>query len=225
MNCTEITSTLDDYLDGELDVTVSRAIESHIAECDACAAEAGRHRVLRHALSAYPMEAVAADFADRAIEHAASHRSKRKFPRLAAAGFVAAFAASVLTVIYTGLLVEAPRTELVAGLPTVTMSLEQSQVVNLVFASAIELDGVTLLVDLPRGIELAGYAGQSRVEWSTNMSAGRNILPLELVAHSTTGGQLIAQLGHGDQSKVFRVHLDIAPMTGVQADGPVPDQG
>lgn len=135
--------------------------------------------------------------------------TRGKPPRLVAGAFVAVFALSVGTVIYTGLMVEAPRTELSAGLPVVGMSVAQPRVVNLVFTSAVPLDDVTLLVILPAGIELSGYPGQSQMEWRTELAEGKNVLPLELVAHTAGGGQLAARLAHGEQAKLFRVHLEV----------------
>jgi len=130
-------------------------------------------------------------------------------PRLVAGVFVAVFALSVGTVIFTGLSVQAPRTELAAGLPVVGLRVEEPQVVNLVFRSARERQDVMLLVTLPESVELAGYPGQERVEWRTELQPGRNLLPLELTAHGSGGGQLAARISLGEQSKLFRVHLDV----------------
>ena len=208
MDCNTFKSALDDYLDGELDSETAGRIEAHMAACAACAAEADRARALRRALADYPVSPIREAFVDRALQRATSRRSMAA-GRVVAIGFVATLMLSVVTVILTGLSVQAPRTQISAALPTVSMRLDEPRIVNLVFDTRIPLDDVTLLVTVPRGIEIEGYAGQSQVEWRTSLEPGKNLLPLGLVAHEGSGGQLVAQLGHGDSRKIFRVHLDL----------------
>lgn len=211
MNCDTFTTRLDDYLDGTADAEFQEAAADHLDGCAACAQYVERARRLQSALAAYPVAGPGEGFAGRALAGAIQSGSRRRPPRLIAAGFIAAFAASVLTVIYTGLLVEAPRTEIAAGLPMVSMTVDAPRTVNLVFASALALDDVSLLIDLPEGVELAGYEGQSQVRWRTMLESGRNVLPLELIAREPVRGELVAQLGHGDRRKVFRVFVSVMP--------------
>jgi hypothetical protein len=135
-------------------------------------------------------------------------RARGRAPRLIALMFVAAFAASILTVIYTGLLVEAPRTRISAALPTVAMVVGENREVNLVFASSATVDDVVLLLTLPAGINLLGREGQRRVELRTRLVEGNNILPLTLIASTPAVGQLVARLRHGEDERVFRIHLN-----------------
>jgi hypothetical protein len=135
----------------------------------------------------------------------------RRAPRLVALAFVAAFAASVLTVIYTGLLVEAPRTRISAGLPSVAMTAGQRRDVNLVFDASTEVADATLLVELPNGVELLGHAGEQRIRWRTRLAPGNNIVPLTLIAPAPVAGQIIARLKAGDSEKVFRIHVTVDP--------------
>jgi hypothetical protein len=140
-----------------------------------------------------------------------SKLTARRVPRLVAAAFVAAFAATVLTVIYTGLLVEAPRTRISASLPTISMTAGQRRDVNLVFSAKTPIDDVALLVELPNGIELVGHPGERRVQWRTRLAPGNNIVPLTLVAPAPTTGQVIARLNYGESEKVFRIHVSADP--------------
>jgi hypothetical protein len=135
----------------------------------------------------------------------------RRAPRLVALAFVAAFAASVLTVIYTGLLVEAPRTQISAGLPSVTMTAGQRRDLNLVFTAQTELPDAGLLIELPDGVELVGHAGEQRIQWRTRLAPGNNIVPLTLVAPAPATGQIIARLTAGDREKVFRIQVTVIP--------------
>lgn len=211
MDCETLTTRLDDYLDAGLDGAERDALETHLAGCSACRARVDRARRLGAVVARYGVEGPRDGFAERALAHARQGRSSRRGPRLIAGGFIAAFAASVFTVIYTGLLVDAPHTEIAAGLPSVTMALDESRTVNLVFASATALDDVSLTIDLPDGVELAGYAGRRQIRWNTTLSSGRNVLPLELVAVEPVSGQLVARLEHGDHSKIFRVFVSVMP--------------
>ena len=124
--------------------------------------------------------------------------------------FVAAFAASILTVIYTGLLVEAPRTRIAAGLPAVQMTVGARREVNLVFTSSAAAGEVSLSLTLPEGIDLLDYEGERSVRFRTRLEAGNNILPLTLVASQPAAGQLVARLAHGGGEHVFRIRVDAA---------------
>jgi hypothetical protein len=130
---------------------------------------------------------------------------------LIALTFVAAFAASVLTVIYTGLLVEAPRTRISAGLPSVAMTVGERRDVNLVFTSRTELADAGLVIELPEGVELVGHAGERRIRWRTRLAPGNNIVPLALVAPTPAAGQIIARLRAGEAEKVFRIQVSVDP--------------
>ena len=77
-----------------------------------------------------------------------SRQPARGAPRLVAFAFVAAFALTVLTVIYTGLLVEAPHTRISAGLPTVAMTAGQRRDINLVFTAKTDVADAVLLVEV-----------------------------------------------------------------------------
>jgi anti-sigma factor RsiW len=206
MNCDQFDNTLDDLLDGALGESDLSELEAHVEACPRCRQRLADARSLAARLQALPVEAPSDGFVQRALERAHTPK-RRRAPGLVAAGFLIAFAASVFTVIYTGLMVEAPNTELSAALPSVSMVVEERRVVNLVFASSSALDEVSLRIDLPAGVELAGYEGRSRVDWRTRLVAGRNVLPLELIATEPTEGQLIARLGHGESSKIFRVFV------------------
>lgn len=135
----------------------------------------------------------------------------RRPPRLVAGLFVAAFAASILTVIYTGLLVEAPRTRIAAGLPAVQLEAGGEREVNVVFTSSAAVDDVSLQLALPEGIELLGHEGERTVRFTTRLEEGNNILPLTLVAAEPAAGQLVARLRHGGDEHVFRIRIDASP--------------
>ena len=209
MSCNRIARDLDALLDEELDRPAADVLERHVAECPSCRAALERAERLKAALRAQPVPGPSAGFFERAIVEAAKVRPpRRQSPRIVAAGFLGAFAASVLTVIVTGLWVRAPESQ--QPVSEVAMSLHETKTVNLVFAAGMPLDDVAMSLELPVGIELAGHPAAHEVEWNTQLRAGNNVLPLELVAVDGLGGRLVARLKHGDDEKVFVVNLKVS---------------
>ena len=91
----------------------------------------------------------------------------------------------------------------------VTMALEEPRTVNLVFASADDLVDATLTIILPDGIDVPGFEGQREITWITSLKAGKNVLPLELIATSPRGGELLATLRHEDDDRTFRLLVTV----------------
>jgi len=211
VNCESLRENLDDYLDGALEPGRAAQAAAHVGECAACAERLAQARSLERALAALPVPHPAAGFETRVLRHARAAAGRSRPPRIVGAAFVAAFAASILTVIYTGLLVEAPRTEISAALPTIDMVVDTRRDVNLVFAANAAADDVSLVVALPAGVDLLGHEGRRQVRWRTELAQGNNILPLTLVASQPATGQLVARLRHGDREKIFRVHVNVRP--------------
>lgn len=210
MTCHRIANDLDAYLDEELDRPAAEALDRHVAECPDCRGELERTRRLKAALRSLPVRGPSAGFFDSALNQAAKPRVRgRQSPRLIAAGFLGAFATSVLTVIVTGLWVGPPRSRPVDAAQEVTMRLHETKTVNLVFAAKTRLDDVVMRLELPPGLELVGHAAARDVEWKTRLRAGNNVLPLELVASDARGGRLVARLKHGEDEKVFVVDIEV----------------
>jgi hypothetical protein len=109
-----------------------------------------------------------------------------------------------------GLLLNDPRLpEAGPAIPGVTIALAEPRTVNLVFASATALESAMLTVTLPDGIELDGFPGQREITWETSLSAGKNLLPLTLVAVAPAGGELLARLEHDARERTFRLRVDV----------------
>jgi hypothetical protein len=90
------------------------------------------------------------------------------------------------------------------------MVLEEPRTVNLVFSSATDLDDAVLTVNLPAGIEIEGFAGQREITWMTSLQAGKNILPLRLIAMTPHGGELLARLEHDGRDRTFRIRVEVS---------------
>jgi len=145
-------------------------------------------------------------FYDRAIARAVQEGTKMQRKRWIMTGFGGAVAAALALWIVSGVFFTTPDTSGPA-VPSVTMALEQAQTLNLVFSSATTLNDATMTVILPEGIEVDGFAGQREITWMTSLKEGRNILPLTLIATSSSGGEVLATLRHEDDDKTFRLRV------------------
>ena len=167
-------------------------------------------RELQDLLKGYPVPEPDTGFYDRALARATHDGARRQRNKWMLAGFGAAIAATIAAVMVGGLFLKEPQLpDTDAGIPGVTIAMEQPRTVNIVFASAKALDSATLTVTLPDGVELDGFPGQRQVTWQTSLDQGRNLLPLTLIALTPAGGELLARLEHDDRDRTFRLRLDV----------------
>ena len=165
---------------------------------------------IRAMLRDHPVPPPADGFYDRALTRAMHEGHRRHRNRWVLTGFGSAVAAGLVLWFIGGFLLGTPPAVTPeAEIPGVTMTLEEPRTVNLVFASTTPLDGATLTVTLPEGIELAGFPGQREIAWTTSLTTGKNVLPLELIAVSATGGELLAELRHNDRNRTFRLRVNV----------------
>lgn len=162
-------------------------------------------------LKDYPMPEATAGFYDQALIRATHEGSRRQRNRWLMTGFGSAVAAGIVLWLVSGLLLTAPNLpEQDASIPGIAMTLEEPRTVNLVFASATALDSATLTITLPEGIELAGFPGQREIAWQTSLVEGKNLLPLELIALTPAGGEVLARLEHDNRNRTFRLRVDVS---------------
>ena len=159
----------------------------------------------------YPAPEASAAFYDQAVARATHEGSRRLRNRWLMTGFGSAVAAGLAIWFIGGFFLSTPLMPAAnPDIPGVTMTLEEPRTVNLVFASASALDSALLTVTLPDGIELAGFPDQREIAWRTSLNKGRNFLPLELVAVSARGGEVLARLEHNDRDRTFRLRVDVS---------------
>jgi hypothetical protein len=214
MTCRQIENQLDDYLDGTLEPAALTAVESHAAECVDCARLISRGEAVKGALAAMPVEGPRPGFFEQALAAAANQpvasRPKRMLQAWRVSAIAAGLAAAAIVVLLTTNTDQVEREAPAAGMAQVALAVEEARTINLVFASAEALEGVSLTVELPPGVELQRYPGRERVQWSTRLQPGKNVLPLELVAHGGTGGELVATMRRDGKKEVFRVSIAVA---------------
>ena len=208
MGCTRINDRLDDYLDRDLPGAEMAALDAHIRECGDCAGTVERENELRTALASLPVEGPSTGFFERAVEKAVKEGQRQNRGGGRTAAVFSAIAASLALVVAVTFFVGGPDepSPEIAGL---TMAMHDMKTVNLVFSSKEALTDAVLVVHVPPGIEIQGYAGRQEIRWTTNLRAGKNVLPLELVAQDSGGGELVARLEHANKSKTFRIQVTV----------------
>ena len=170
-----------------------------------------RDREVLELLKDYPMSDASAGFFDQALVRATHEGTRRQRNRWLMTGFGSAIAAGIVLWFIGGLFLNAPApTVPEASIPGIVMTLEEPRTVNLVFASKTALEGAMLTVILPEGLELAGFPGQREIAWETSLVEGRNLLPLELVALTPAGGEVLARLEHDNRGRTFRLRVNIS---------------
>jgi len=159
----------------------------------------------------YPMAEPAAGFYDQALARATHEGTRRQRNRWILTGFGSAMAAGIVLWVIGGFLLATPVVpQPEATIPGIALTLEEPRTINLVFASKSALDKATLTVTLPDGIELAGFPGQREIAWQTSLVEGKNLLPLELIALTPAGGEVLARLEHGDRNRTFRLRVEVS---------------
>lgn len=126
--------------------------------------------------------------------------------------FLAAFGATILTVIFTGLSVRNASQRRAAATDAVALTVGEPRRINLVFDSRLAIADVEFTVDLPAGVEFDGQAGNRRVVGRAKLAAGHNVLPLAVIAREGNGGSLAVRLRAGRDRKVFVVDLTLRPL-------------
>lgn len=217
MNADHIDNQLDAYLDGELPEQARQRITEHVRQCERCHQTLAEAESLRAQLAALPVEGPTPDFFTQALAIAAKQDRRAPMNRWVT-GVGGAIAAGVALLVVVGVLGRNPTPELTPQLQGVTLVLHESRTLNLVFSSAEALESAQLVVELPQGLELDAYPGQERIRWKTSLQAGRNVLPLDLVAVAGNGGEVVAHLEHGDKSKTFRLRVNVTDATSFLID-------
>lgn len=211
MTCTELTATLDDYVDGLLDPADAATLAAHIETCEVCRRVHEKELELRESLRDYgesTMPQANAAFFDRAMINAAREGTRRQRNRWVMTGIGGTIAAGLVLWMLGGLVQISPETEAPA-IPAIVMTLEEPRKLNLVFSSATALADATMTVVLPEGVEVEGFAGLREITWMTSLNVGKNVLPLTLIATSPQGGEIMATLRHGSDDKTFRVRVKV----------------
>lgn len=202
MDCQNFLKQMDGYRDGSLTRAEHNAVADHLFHCPRCRERMTRADRLRAALREMPTPPMRPGFFHQALERAGAPPARRRSRWTYAAG--AALAASVA--LWLGL---SWFTTILQPSATVTITLNEPRTIQLAFDADRDLTKATIRLHLPDGVEVQGFPSERELSWETDLARGVNVLPLPLVATSTTGGALLARIEHGKRATELAVKLKV----------------
>lgn len=206
MNCKTANQYMDDFLDGNLDKIKAIEVQSHIEACGACSEVVHREQKLRAALRDLPVPVHRPGFVEHALkkarqQHELNQRRNRKYTvgGALAAGIALFFVASMFF---------ATPSDNNGTMPNITLALDESRDVRLVFNSTMSMEDATFTIQLPDNVELKGFPNQQMVSWKGQLRQGKNLLVLPVTARGLVEGDLIALIEHSDKKKTFHLRVE-----------------
>ena len=208
MSCESIKGVIIDYVGGQLDVKGVAAVERHVDSCAHCQRLVSQEQQLRLALSELPTEGPSEGFFDELMQDVSrSNKPKTTY------GFWGGFATASVAAM-AAWLVFAPMqlSQKIEDSPkqqvaSINAQVDQLKNVRIAFDAPNEFEQVTMSVSLPSHVELVGFPGEREITWTTDISKGKNILTLPLMAKREGTGTLLAKLSSAGKTKVFTIHL------------------
>ena len=131
--------------------------------------------------------------------------------RWIAAGFLIAFAASILTVIYTGLMVEGSPSEFDAGFRSVALRPGETRTIELRFDVRNAPVEARLEVELPAMLEPVATPGAARIARPVAVVPGNNAFAVEVRATAVSNGYVVARLVAAEPIALERVFVTVEP--------------
>ena len=126
--------------------------------------------------------------------------------RWIAAGFVGAVAASIVTVIWTGLMVEGRPGEFDAGFRSVTLVVGEVRPIELIFDSPAAHAAAGFALDLPAPLGLAAGEAATR---TVELVPGTNVITVTVRAQAAGSGYLEARLTGDEPIALERVFVTV----------------
>ncbi|KPJ93554.1 MAG: hypothetical protein AMJ53_07005 [Gammaproteobacteria bacterium SG8_11] len=201
MQCDNIQSCIDDYLDGQLPASQQHLMQAHLARCADCATALQQKtnllRQLRNLPAPRPQPGLKQQITAMRTTRHASHW------RWFAAGVATAMAAGLAVFVVTILL--NPMADKRAFQSAVTAKLHQTNDVYILVHSEHTLEDVRFTLLMPESLQLDGYQGRQQLQWHGRLQQGENLLSLPLKAMTPTTGTLVVKIEHGNSSKEYYV--------------------
>jgi hypothetical protein len=179
-----------------------REAMEHAGDCADCQAALRALEAMR-TLRDEPVPIVADAVIEHAVEHALATSPAQRYRRGFWTGLAsgAALAATLAALAVGGWLWD--RGVAPVAVPEVRAALNQRSDVTVAVESPERLANAEVRVELRGGVELAGYAGQRELRWSTDLDRGVNQLTLPVVAIDAGGGQVLVEVTHGQKRRTF----------------------
>ncbi|MEC8823975.1 MAG: zf-HC2 domain-containing protein [Pseudomonadota bacterium] len=209
MSCPSIRSQLPDYVRATLSENEAAVVREHLQRCPRCRRRCDMEEVLMSRMAAqFDVPPPAPDFESRVFGELSSGSGRRV--HMAWGGAVAAALALGLFIGQSGLWQpDETGHEAIALAEVVDTPVERT--VRLAFTAGEPLDDVTLTLNLPPHVEIAGLPGQHQVRWQVSLEQGDNVLALPLRIMFPGDGELVAELDAEGRQKVFRATIPDYP--------------
>jgi len=180
-----------------------RAAMDHVAECNDCQAALRAIDALRM-VHDEPTPPVGDAVIQRAVDRALASRPEQRYRRGFWAGALSgAVLAAAIGVVAVSLWMLGTGGNAPVAVPEVRLALNQRSDVTVALESPEALANAEVRIELRGGVELAGYAGQRELKWSTDLDRGINELTLPVVAIDSSGGQVLVEVTHGEKRRAF----------------------
>lgn len=242
MNCAAILSRLDDHLDGYLAPIERTAVDSHLRGCRRCSEALAEIQDLRRRLRELPVPSPDIRRFHQAIAAAAEAEHRRRLRRWTGVTG-GALAASLVVALGLDLRNAAPGSEPAALMPAVVTAtqaehpvsavqavsypqepasafvvpLYEEREISLALDSPRRIEDATFTVQLPEGMELAGYPDQREISWRAPLESGQNLLVLPIRARAGGGGDLVTRIADtaAEQQRSLTLRMEVMEVTEV----------
>lgn len=208
MNCEDIVELAQSGESGVMDETRRQIVVEHVTQCSDCQ-DAIRAVEATRWLKNLQVEAADDDLFARTMGRVFEQPSRvhdRGGSFWLGTGVGGAVAAAVFAAVIALGLLRSPTTEKTATAEFL-VSMTESRDLNIAIDTDVALRGATVSINFYGGIELAGYASQRHLSWTTDLDAGVNKLSLPIIALDNSGGQLIVRLEHPQSQQEFLIQL------------------
>nr|WP_278803477.1 zf-HC2 domain-containing protein [Marinobacter nauticus] len=217
MSCPSIRSQLPDYVRATLPENEAGVVREHLQRCPRCRRRCDLETVLMSRMAAqFDVPPPAPDFESRVFGELSSGSGRRV--HMAWGGAVAAALALGLFIGQSEMW-QPDEAVAVAEVVETPIVAPVERTVRLAFTAGEPLDDVTLTLNLPPHVEIAGLPGQHQVRWQVSLEQGDNVLALPLRILFPGAGELVAELDSDGRQKVFRTTIPDYP--GASRNAPV----
>ena len=179
----------------------------HITACEHCQ-QSYDDLALEHALRGQRIPPPREGFVDEVIAIAIRDGAQKSSRRSTLAASIALIGL-VIGVLYGYLREGAPDSA------RVSLAAHEGKTVRVLINSPSEQEAATVTIELAENLELAGFPNERRIEWQTDLAAGKNLLALPLTLTDEGDSHFNVALSYGSTRKNVRVS--------VQSAGPKPE--
>jgi hypothetical protein len=215
MNCAQLSTRLEDYLDGSLGGAEAAACASHVAACASCAARLSQRQALRAALRGLETPEPRPGFIDAALARAVA-QSVRSPIRAGSARRPFSLRDIWLGVVLGGAVAAGlavvflrPLDVMRAPSPMVTLAMNEIREVGVLIDSDVPLENATIRIIVSGGIALQGYDDRHELAWQTSLDGGPNLVSLPVVARVPGEARIVAIVEHAGKRKRVAVDLEV----------------